>query len=196
VEESILMDQTKKETTGGALAPEIDVISVLLEQHGRIKELFALVQKSTGEGKQQPFNQLRALLAAHEAGEEIVLRPVSREVAGETVAQARNDEEAEATKILADLEGLDITATEFHEKFAAFAQAVSDHAEHEEREEFPAIRAQCPAEQREQMAESLLKVEAQLPTHAHPMLPGSTAAQWAPVPFAHHLDRARDAFKN
>jgi hemerythrin superfamily protein len=191
-----LMDQTGSETTGSALASGDDVIGVLLEQHERIKELFAVVQKSTGDDKQQAFNQLRALLAAHEAGEEIVLRPVSRKVAGDGVAEALNNEEAEATKVLADLESLDTTNTEFDERLAAFAQAVSDHAGHEEREEFPAIRAECSTRQLEEMAERLMTAEKLLPTHAHPMLPGSTAAQWAPVPFADHLDRARDAYKD
>ena len=196
LERGNLMDQIGSDITGGVLAPGKDVIGVLLEQHERIRELFAVVQKSTGDDKQQAFNQLRALLAAHEAGEEIVLRPVSRKVAGQNVAQALNNEEAEATKVLEDLENLDTTSTEFDEKLAAFAQAVSDHAEHEEREEFPAIRAECSTQQLQEMAERLMTAEKLVPTHAHPMLPGSTAAQWAPIPFAHHLDRARDAYKN
>jgi hemerythrin superfamily protein len=190
-----LMDQIGSDITGGAPAPGNDVIGVLLEQHERIKELFAVVQKSTGDDKQQAFNQLRALLAAHEAGEEIVLRPISRKVAGDDVTEALNNEEAAATKVLADLENLDIAGVAFDEKLAVFAQAVSDHAEHEEREEFPTVRAQCPLEQREKMAESLMQAEKLIPTHAHPMLPGSTAAQWAPGPFAAHLDRAHDAYK-
>ncbi len=54
----------------------------------------------------------------------------------------RNRGEEEANRLLVDLERMDVSTDEFNRAFAAFEQAVLDHAEHEEREEFPAVRAE------------------------------------------------------
>jgi predicted Zn-ribbon and HTH transcriptional regulator len=78
--------------TGAAQAieqPHGDVITILLEQHWRIRELFTHVKRAEGRRKQQAFDELRILLAVHEAAEEMVLRPVSCQDAGAAVADAR-----------------------------------------------------------------------------------------------------------
>lgn len=116
--------------------PQGDVIAILLEQHQRIRELFTDV-KGAGEHKQQAFDELRALLAAHETAEEMVLRPVSSKDTGAAIAEARNQEENQATRLLTELEKMDVSSAEFDRAFAEFELAVLDHAGHEEREEFP-----------------------------------------------------------
>ena len=73
--------------------PHSDVITILLEQHRRIRELFTHVKRAEGRRKQQTFDQLRILRAVHETAEEMVLRPVSCQDAGAAVADARNQEE-------------------------------------------------------------------------------------------------------
>ena len=84
--------------------PEGDVIRILLEQHARLQTLFSQLKMATGESKQDLFDELRALLAVHETAEEMVLRPVTKKVAGEEVAEARNQEEEQANQVLAELE--------------------------------------------------------------------------------------------
>jgi hemerythrin superfamily protein len=139
-------------------APEPDVIDILLAQHQRARELLAEVT-SGGAGKHRAFEDLRALLAAHEKAEESVVRPVTRQVAGDGVADARNSEEAHADKVLAALGGLDVSSAEFDAMFADFEQAVSAHAEHEETEEFPRIRAGRSREELVTMGRELLAAE-------------------------------------
>ena len=90
--------------------PDPDVIGVLLDQHTRVKNLLTEVAAATGPAKQEQFDELRRLLAVHEAGEEAVLRPVSQKAAGEQVADARDAEEKEANDALSVLEKLDVTA--------------------------------------------------------------------------------------
>ena len=180
----------------GQRSPEGDVIAVLLQQHARIRELFSQVKTETGERKQQSFDQLRALLAVHETAEEMILRPMSKRTAGREVAEARNHEEAEANHVLAELERMDVDSAVFDERFARFEQAVLDHADHEEEQEFPAIRAQYDEEQLARAGRRLLATERVAPTHPHPATAGSTTAQWAVGPFASLLDRARDALQS
>lgn len=176
--------------------PEGDVIAVLLEQHDRIRELFSRVTSAGGEQKQQAFDELRALLAAHETGEEMVLRPVSRNDAGAAVAEARDHEEDQANRALRDLEKMDVSSREFDRAFADFELSVLEHAAHEEREEFPAVRATEDPDKLTSMGRTLRSAEQTGPTHPHPSTAGSPAAQWTIGPFASLVDRARDALNN
>ncbi|MCB0908403.1 MAG: hemerythrin domain-containing protein [Nocardioidaceae bacterium] len=179
-----------------ARLPEGDVIRILLEQHARIRDLFDDVKESEGEHKGQAFDELRALLAVHETAEEMVLRPVSKEVAGESVVDERNHEENEANHVLQQLESMDVDSPDFDAQLEMFEQAVDRHAEAEENEEFPAIVESCDEERRAAMGKRLRTVEGLAPTHPHPSTAGSTAAQWTVGPFASIIDRARDALSH
>jgi hypothetical protein len=187
------MSEAAEDRAKAEQLPQGDVIRVLLEQHARIRELFADVKSATGTHKEQAFDELRALLAVHETAEEMVLRPVSEDVAGKGVAQARNQEEEEATKVLAQLEDLDCASREFDSLLAKFEQSVSHHAEQEESLEFPAILSACDADKRQKLGSRILTAEKIAPTHPHESAAGSTAAQWTVGPFASVVDRVRDA---
>lgn len=190
------MGDAAEDRAKAAQLPEGDVIRILLEQHARIKDLFRDLKSATGEHRQQAFDELRALLAVHETAEEMVLRPVSADVAGTSVTDARNDEEAEANKVLAELEDMDVTSAGFATKLAAFEQSVSEHAEKEEKEEFPPVLASCDEDKRASMGRKLMAAEKMAPTHPHPSTAGSPAAQWAVGPFASIVDRTRDVISN
>jgi hemerythrin superfamily protein len=174
---------------------EDDIVNVLLRQHVRIKVLMADVRNTTGVARRQAFDELRELLAAHETGEEMVLRPATQQVsdAGRAVASARNQEEAEATAVLADLEKLDVDSAEFSEQFADFEKAVIQHAESEESEEFPLVSRARSHDQLIDMARAVILAEKTAPTHPHPVAGGSPTAQVLMGPFVSLLDRARDA---
>lgn len=189
------MSETDGSAREAVEQPQGDLIEILIEQHTRIRELFWHVKGAEGEHKQQAFDELRALLAAHETGEEMVLRPVSSKDAGSEVADARNQEEEDANRLLAELESMDTTSAEFDQVFATLEQAVLDHAEHEEREEFPPVREREDRDRLVSMGKLLRAAEKIAPTHPHPSSAGSPAAQWTVGPFASLVDRARDAIK-
>ncbi len=173
--------------------PEGDVIRILLEQHVRIRELFDELATAPPDHRQAVFNELRALLAVHETAEELVLRPVSRKLTGESVADARSKEEQEANEMVAELETLEVSSTEFERKLAALRVAVEAHGDSEEREEFPAVVSQCDLDERRSMGDRLRPAESLAPTHPHPPAVGSATAQMSVGPIASLLDKARDA---
>jgi len=185
-------DATEDRAKAQAL-PEGDVIRVLLEQHATIRDLFTEVNTTTGEQKQDAFDALRALLAVHETAEEMVLRPVTQKVVGENIAEARNHEEEEANAFLAHLEKMSLSDPDFAAQFAKFEQAVDQHAESEEQEEFPQILATCDNEQRQTMGRKIKAAEATAPTHPHPSVEPGSAKQKMVGPFAALVDRAKDA---
>lgn len=175
--------------------PKGDVVGVLLKQHARIRELFDELEVSVGADRKRLFDELRKQLALHEAAEELVLRPVSRRVAGAEVVGARNDEEAEATHALEALERLDPAEPEFDSGLAALRRMVEDHADAEEVEEFPRVLAEVDDKQRQALGALLKGAELVGPTHAHPKVAGSSVAQLTVGPFAAMLDRARDLLR-
>ncbi|MDX3854334.1 hemerythrin domain-containing protein [Streptomyces sp. AK02-01A] len=189
------MNEADAERAQAAALPEDDVVAILLRQHARIRDLFAEVRNARGETKQQAFDELRALLTVHETAEEMIMRPVAKDTAGKEEADARNREEKEASKALAALEKMDVGSPEFNARFAELERAVSDHAEHEEREEFPAVRAARSEAQLREMGARLRAAEKIAPTRPHPAVAGSPMAQWTVGPFASLVDRTRDAIK-
>jgi hemerythrin superfamily protein len=173
--------------------PEGDVIRILLEQHARVRELFTDIQKAPADQRQEPFDELRALLAVHETAEELVLRPKAQDDAWKSVASERNQEEDEANRVLADLEDLDTSTDAFIEKLQAFETAVDQHAEAEESQEFPRVLSSLDVDERRALGSRLLAVEKMAPTHPHPSAAGSPTAQALTGPFAAMVDRVRDA---
>ena len=191
------MNLAQKEREAAAALPQGSVLAVLYDQHARIRDLFDLVARAESpQARQSAFDRLRELLAVHEAGEEIVLRPVTKKIASAEVADERNAEESEAAHVLANLEKMDVSTPDFARALAEFEKSVSEHAQREEIEEFPYILAEVGSQDQLKMGERLLKAEKAAPTHPHPGAAGSTTAQYMVGPFAALLDKARDGFKD
>jgi hypothetical protein len=187
------MGEAQQDRAQAQQLPEGDVVRVLLEQHARVRDLFAQLQASPASGRGELFDELRALLAVHETGEEMVLRPQAEGDDWHRVADARNEEEKEANKVLAELEDLDPQSEAFLAKLTTFEQAVDRHAEAEEEDEFPRVLAALDADERQKLGTRLLRVEKLAPTHPHPSAAGSPVAQALTGPFAAMVDRVRDA---
>lgn len=187
------MGSAQEDLGKAARLPEGDVIAILLRQHARIRELFADVEGAEGEHKQHAFDELRALLAVHETAEEMVLRPITRETAGDAVVNARNDEESEATHVLAQLEQLGAGHAEFDQNLSTLKWMVTNHAEHEESDEFPTVLDSRSEDERQRLGSAIRGAEKVAPTHPHPSAAGSPAAQYTVGPFASLVDRTRDA---
>lgn len=190
------MNMAQKEREAAAALPRGSILAVLYDQHARIRDLFELVRSSAEpRAKQAAFDRLRELLAVHEAGEEMVVRPVTTKIVGPEVADERNEEESEAAHVLANLEKMDVSDPDFDRAFAQFEQSVSDHAQREEVEEFPYLLAEVSSADQLTMGDRLLQAEKAAPTHPHPGAAGSTTAQYLVGPFAALLDVAKDTFK-
>jgi hemerythrin superfamily protein len=170
-----------------------DVVAQLLAQHELVRSAIdEVAQTKTAEARQRAFDVLRELLARHETAEEMIIRPLTRDLAGgEAVASARMEEENRSKDVLAELEKLDIASEEFARQFETFAGDVLAHAQREEALEFPLLRQQLDAEKLEKAERMLLLAETTAPTHPHPSA-RSTAMNYVAGPFAALADRARD----
>lgn len=172
-----------------------DAVKFLTDQHNLIKDLFEEVLSASGkDAREEAFSELRQLLAVHETAEEMVMHPRARHELsdGDTIVDARLKEEHEAKEQLSALEKMDIGSQQFISELTKFRDAVVEHAEHEENEEFNKLERKLKADDLERMAKALQAAEAIAPTRPHPGVE-SAKLNFALGPFASMLDRARDA---
>jgi Hemerythrin HHE cation binding domain len=175
-----------------------DVVEFLKGQHNQIKDMFDdVLYASEAKAREKAFVDLRQLLAVHETAEEMVVHPRARgEIDdGEAVVDARLHEEHEAKQQLSKLEGMDIDSQEFLDALTVFRDAVVDHAEREEHEEFDQLQRELGPDDLKRMASAVQAAEAIAPTRPHPGVE-SAKLNFAVGPFASMLDRARDVIDN
>lgn len=171
-----------------------DVVDFLVSQHEQIKTLFAETLEHSGKEREKAFIELRRLLAVHETAEEEIVHPRAKQKIpdGDKVVGERLEEEHEAKSILGKLEELDIDSDEFTEQLEKLRDAVLDHAEHEEKEEFSKLQEELSEKELEKLGRAAKLAESVAPTRAHAGVE-SRKKNLIVGPFAAMMDRARDA---
>jgi len=172
-----------------------DAVELLMQQHQYIRDLFAAVNDGASpKMKQHQFEELRRFLAVHETAEELVTHPRARMAeGGNSVVEARLEEETASKALLASLDGMKVDDPDFGPKFKALEQMVLDHAAAEERDEFPLLSQYGDPDQLALMAQAIKAAEAIAPTHPHPSVGSAMTSNLLAGPLASVIDRTRDA---
>ncbi len=175
-----------------------DLIATVRSDHLEIKDLFSQVTSALGvDAKREAFERLVRKLAVHETAEEEVVHPLLYQApGGDSVAQARVDEESKSKELLSDLEKMGVDHAEFDARFAHLRSEVLAHAEREEQEEHPKLEQAVDEEKLRQLAGVFRAAESMAPTHPHPKGPDTALGNMVVGPFAAIADRARDAIRN
>jgi hemerythrin superfamily protein len=125
---------------------EGDVVDVLLDQHDQIRRSLEEVATAVGEAKAVAFLEVETNLYVHETGEQQVVHPVMRDVAGESgLVDGLVAEEQDADRLLGRLRDLDVNHPDFDTLFARLRDTVTAHLQAEEGEEFPRLRTAVDA---------------------------------------------------
>lgn len=172
-----------------------DVVDYLKSQHETIKALFIQTLDAPNAVEQESsFNRLRTLLAVHETAEEMMVHPrVRRKIeGGAQIVDERLAEEHESKVALQEIEKLDFGTAEFSKALIHLQQAVIDHADKEETEEFTRLEDELGPDELRKLTAAVQAAERIAPTHPHPGVE-SAVANFAVGPFASILDRAKDA---
>ncbi|MCF0088707.1 MULTISPECIES: hemerythrin domain-containing protein [unclassified Streptomyces] len=175
-------------------ARDDDVVSLLMRQHGDIRNLFDEVEACRGEERREAFRRLVRLLAVHETAEEEVVHPFARKAfdGGEEVVADRLAEEKSAKETLAALDEADTDDPAFMTRLMRLRTEVQEHARAEERYEFTHIRRSTDTATLAAMARAIKAAEAMAPTRPHPGVE-SGAKNMALGPVAALMDRTKDA---
>lgn len=171
-----------------------DVVDLLREDHQlveeRLKEFDAVGASTRGE----LFWKLTNDLVRHEVAEEVVVYPQLRQLpGGETVADARIGEQAEAERQLAKMERMDAESPEFVVELATLKVAVLSHAKTEEDTAFPMLRTGVPPDVLITLGQRYVHAKEAAPTHPHPHVPDRPPGNVVVGPVAALVDRVRDA---
>jgi hypothetical protein len=179
---SLVGDDT--ESAADAAVDRQDVLDALTEQHARIEEQFQRVFQARSDARRAAFGELAQMLAVHEIVEEEVVHPVSLRLdpdghlVDHLLDEERSISEALGDAVRADpAGGSDETINPLHDMVRA-------HARHEERAEFPRLRAAVPADERRQMTQAVLTAEDAADEPAEPQTLHETA------------ERVRDALRS
>jgi hemerythrin superfamily protein len=174
-----------------------DIVDLLLEDHAEAKALLDEINSSAPEKREELFWDLVPALVRHEVAEEMVVYPTIRSDApdGEHEVEPRLKEQAEAEELLADMEQLDRASTEFAQKLKKLRDGVLEHAEAEEQNIFPLLRALEDVEQRAQLGARYEKAKSAAPTHPHPNAPDTPPGNKVLGPVTALFDKTRDALK-
>jgi hypothetical protein len=172
-----------------------DLVSRILDDHELIRTRFALLLDAPASQREPLFRELVALLVQHEAVESIVLHPTVRDNVpdGERIAEHRLAEEQESEERLAELESMDPASDVFLAAVTKLRDEVLEHAEHEERDEFPQLREHVDAAALEDLGERYEQLKRTAPTHPHPESGQSALSNLFGGPVVGMVDRVRDA---
>jgi hemerythrin superfamily protein len=171
-----------------------EVVAFLKAQHNLIEDMFdEVLHASDPHAREKPFVRLRQLLAVHETAEEMMVHPRVRRAldAGDAIVDARLKEEHDAKELLSQIEKIDVTSEQFIAQLTRLRDAVLQHAEHEEIDEFPKLQRALDAGDLKRMGTAVRAAEAIAPTRPHAGVE-SAKLNFAVGPFASMLDRARD----
>lgn len=177
-----------------------DPIALLKKDHQTVKQLFARFDKlgeNATRAKQDIVDQLIAELSKHAAIEEQFFYPYVKdriEDAKDIVLESL--EEHHIVKwTLHELEGLKPEDEAFDAKMSVLKEMVLHHAQEEETELFPQVRAVLEKEELEVLGEALEKGKLMAPTHPHPRAPSTPPANFVAGTMAKVIDTGRDLFR-
>jgi hemerythrin superfamily protein len=150
------------------------VVSVLVEDHEEVKELFRDIETATdGKTRRTAADQVTAELVRHSVAEEMYLYPATRKVIpdGDRLADDEIQEHAEAEELLKRWEKMDGDDPEFMEVFQEMSQGVLDHIQEEEDELFPQLQQALDANEQDELGRKIQKAKKLAPTRPHPSAP-------------------------
>ncbi len=173
----------------------MDVIELLKQDHAEVNELFRRYQlASRTETTDDLVRQVVRELSVHAAIEEQFVYPLLRfRVAdGRAMADESIAEHHEVKELLSRIEGSAPGSSARADLMAELIEAVRAHVEDEEGEVFPRLRENTDETLRRSLGKLARAAKYAVPTHPHPLVPGTATAQLLAGPWLTLVDKARD----
>lgn len=173
----------------------MDVITLLTQDHAEVDELFRRVNLSDKpESLDDLAKQIVRELSIHAAVEEQFVYPLIRAKldGGSAMADEAIEEHQEVKRLLADIEKAEAGSAEHRQDLQKVIDAVRHHVEEEEGDVFPALRDAADAGLLDKLGSVVEEAKKVVPTHPHPLVPGTATAQLVAGPWAAAVDKVRD----
>lgn len=171
----------------------MDIIELLSNDHEEVDRLFERYDGTDDATEQDEIaRQVVHDLSVHAAVEEQFVYPLVRLKLDGTTADHAIEEHQEVKQLLADLEKAEAGTAAHAELMGQLADSVRHHVEEEEGKIFPSLRAETDDDTRQKLGTVVEKAKGLVPTHPHPLVPGTATAQLAAGPWATAIDKVRD----
>lgn len=173
----------------------MNVIQLLENDHAEVDELFRRVNLSEKDDSVDELTkQIVHDLSVHAAVEEQFVYPLLRVKVpgGSELADEAIEEHQQAKRLLADLEKNDAGSAEHGTAMQKLIEAVRHHVEEEEGDVFPKLRDAVDASTLDKLGTLVEQAKKVVPTHPHPLVPGTATAQLVAGPWAATVDKVRD----
>jgi hemerythrin superfamily protein len=178
----------------------MDAITLLKEDHKRVKGLFARFDKlgdRAHKQKRDVVDKIIEELSVHAAIEEQLFYPAARECAPETEDHILESlEEHHIVKwVLSELDGMDPDDERFDAKVTVLKENVEHHVEEEEQDWFPDVRKAMGRNVLQELGAAMAKAKKTAPTRPHPRSPDTPPGNLVAGAVAGLADQARKAGK-
>ncbi|MFF4632547.1 MULTISPECIES: hemerythrin domain-containing protein [Streptomyces] len=141
------------------MAQTRDVVELILEDHRRMEDLFRLM-RSVEADRAAALREFSGLLIAHALAEETKVYPALKRYKkiDDDEVEHGEEEHEEGNKALLDLLEVDeVGSEEWDEKLEELVQAVTHHADEEERTILNGARENVAMERREELGEAFIE---------------------------------------
>ncbi|WP_221350805.1 hemerythrin domain-containing protein [Streptomyces beigongshangae] len=139
-----------------------DVVELILDDHRRMEELFRQM-RSVEADRQAALKEFADLLTAHALAEESKVYPALkryRDIDNEEVEHGEEEHEEGNKALLALLEVDEVGSDEWDEKLEELVEAITHHADEEERTILNGARENVAMERREELGAAFLEERA------------------------------------
>ncbi len=182
-------------TTDNVTRPNEDVVDILTADHREMTELLArATQTQDVEQRRDLVETAIAEVMRHAVAEEMYVYPVMEKHLPNGKEEVEHDkqEHDEIVQVMKKLEEADAADPAFMNLVQELDKQLRHHADDEESDQFPKLRAHLSSEQLLEMGDKVQKAKQLAPTRPHPSAPHSELFHKSVGPGIGMIDRLRD----
>lgn len=173
-----------------------DVVDILTTDHREVLDLIGETKGAEDPGQKRDMaDTITAELVRHSVAEEMFVYPAMRKHLpnGDDIVKHDTEEHQELEEALKALEGIGGDKAEFTPALTRVEELLRHHANDEETEQFPQLRANIPRHDLVEMGKKVEAAKAAAPTRPHPSSPHSELFHKTVGPGVGMIDKLRDA---
>jgi hemerythrin superfamily protein len=185
-----MTDTTASTGAGGA-----DVVDILTSDHRDMLELISQIETAPDATQRRDLaDALTAEIMRHAVAEEMFVYPAVEEHMPNGSEEVEHDkqEHDQIVQILKRLEDVDASDATFMELVRELEAQLSHHANDEETDQFPQLRAHIPRDKLVELGVKVENAKKVAPTRPHPAAPHSELFHKTVGPGVGMVDRLRD----
>ncbi|HEY0873181.1 MAG TPA: hemerythrin domain-containing protein [Vicinamibacterales bacterium] len=172
-----------------------DVVDILTADHQEMLQLIGEIHQTPDTARRRDLaDALIAEVMRHAVAEEMFVYPAVEEHVPNGTEHVEHDkqEHQEIVETMKQIEDLDASDLTFMDRVRQLEGLLQHHADHEESEQFPQLRAHVSREQLVSMGGKVQTAKKLAPTRPHPSAPHSALFHKTVGPGVGMIDRLRD----